>query len=505
MQKFPALTSMIGASLALASLPAAAQTGPELLEQIKIMRQQLDEQRARVDDLERQLRATGVAPAPAATPAQLSGLRGTGNGPAQDPQAQAAPAVVTSPSALPATAPVAAPGPAAVAAAYPAQGVVVPTAVPAPAAAGPVPYAPGYVPPSNLAPLRGAGGAVAAADQAISPVGAAPAQNQQQQQQQQTQAVAASTLFETPGVLTPKGHAVFEPSVSYSYSSSNRVALVGYTVIPALLIGLLDVREVKNNTTTATATFRYGLTNRVEVEAKVPYVYRSDSTISREIFTGTSQDNVFETSGKAIGDVELAARYQLNDGGVDMPYFIGGLRFKTRTGRDPFQVVTDCQTRCIGQNVTGTGLPLDLPTGSGFYSLQPSLTWLMPSDPAIFFGTFSYTKNFKRDNVYRTVLSGEQEYLGEVRPGDVFGFNFGMGLALNEKASFSIGYDHNSVGRTYQGGVVVPGSVRVQLGTLLLGYSYKLNDKRTLSVSVGAGMTRDTPDLTLMVRVPFNL
>jgi hypothetical protein len=463
MQKFPALTSVIAASLGLAALPASAQTGPELLEQIKIMRQQLDEQRARVDELERQLRAGGTAPA--APQSQLAGMRGTGSAPVPDPLAPAGPPASSAPSPANAVAAV----------------------------------------PSVLAPLRGTGGNSADAGQAtITPVGTAPAQSQQQQQQQQTQAVAASTLFETPGVLTRKGHMVFEPSVSYSYSSSNRVALVGYTVIPALLIGLLDVREVKNNTTTATATFRYGLTNRFEVEGKVPYVYRSDSTISREIFTGTAQDNVFETSGKAIGDIEVAGRYQLNDGGVEMPYFIGGLRFKTRTGRDPFQVVTDCQTRCVGQNVTGTGLPLDLPTGSGFYSLQPSLTWLMPSDPAIFFGTFSYTKNFKRSNVYRTVLSGEQESLGEVRPGDVFGFNFGMGLALNEKASFSIGYDHNSVGRTYQGGVVVPGSVRVQLGTLLLGYSYKLNDQRTLSVSVGAGMTRDTPDLSLMVRVPFS-
>jgi hypothetical protein len=129
----------------------------------------------------------------------------------------------------------------------------------------------------------------------------------------------------------------------------------------------------------------------------------------------------------------------------------------------------------------------------------------MPSDPAIFFGTFSYTRNFKRNNVYRTVLGGGREFLGEVRAGDVFGFNFGMGLALNEKASFSIGYDHQSVGRTYLGGQVVPGSVRVQLGTLLVGYSYRLSNKRTLSISVGAGLTRDTPDVTLMVRLPFNL
>lgn len=68
MQRIPALYSVIGASLALTAFPAVAQTGPELLEQIKIMRQQLEEQRARVDELERQLHAAGVAPSPA-TPA----------------------------------------------------------------------------------------------------------------------------------------------------------------------------------------------------------------------------------------------------------------------------------------------------------------------------------------------------------------------------------------------------------------------------------------------------
>jgi hypothetical protein len=46
--------------------------------------------------------------------------------------------------------------------------------------------------------------------------------------------------------------------------------------------------------------------------------------------------------------------------------------------------------------------------------------------------------------------------------------------------------------------------VRIQLGTLLLGYSYRLSDQRTLNVSVGAGLTRDTPDVTLMLRMPFS-
>ncbi len=310
-------------------------------------------------------------------------------------------------------------------------------------------------------------------------------------------------IFEQPGVLTPRGKFVLEPSAQFGYSSSNRVALVGYTIIPALLIGLIDVREVKRNTFTAALTGRTGFTNRFEVEARIPYVYRSDATVSRELFTGTAVERVFDTSGKHLGDVELAARYQLNDGGADKSYYVAGLRFKSRTGRDPFSVVTDCVRRCVGENASGTGLPLDLPTGSGFYSLQPSLTWLFPSDPAVFFGSISYLHSFKRHNVSRLLRDGTREPLGTVEPGKIFGVNFGIGLALNEKGSLSLGYDHSTIGRTRQNGTVVPGAVRTQLGTLLMGYSYRLAKDRTLNISIGAGLTRDTPDVSLAVRLPM--
>jgi hypothetical protein len=350
-------------------------------------------------------------------------------------------------------------------------------------------------PPSTPAPVGGPA-------QARSPVQAQ--QNTATRNERDQRPPEVAPLFEAPGVLTPRGKYIFEPSLQFGYSSSNRVALVGYTVIPALLIGLVDVREVKRNTFTGAFTARTGLSNRMEVEVKLPYVYRSDATVSRELFTGAAVERVFETSGKAIGDVELAGRYQLNNGGPDKPYYIGGLRYKSTTGRSPFEVVTDCQTRCIGDNVTGTGLPLSLPTGSGFHSLQGSLTWLFPSDPAVFFGNISYLHNFKRSNVSRLVRNGIREPLGELAPGGIIGFNFGMGLALNEKASLSLGYDHSTVARMKQNGNTVPGSVRTQLGTLLLGYSYRYNDKRSLSVAVGAGVTRDTPDVSLTIRMPFS-
>ena len=315
------------------------------------------------------------------------------------------------------------------------------------------------------------------------------------------QPAAIANLFEQPGILTPRKQWVLEPSLQYTYSSSNRVALVGYTIIPALLIGLIDVREIKRNTLTGAVTARYGLSNRFEIEGKVPYVYRSDATISREYIKGTALDSVFDAKGQALGDIEVAARYQLTNGSDTRPYLIGGLRFKARTGKDPFDVETDCITRCDGPD-SGTGLPLQLPTGSGFYSLQPSLTWLMPSDPAVFFGSISYTHNFKRSHISRLVRAGEREYIGTVAPGGVIGLNFGMGLALNERASFSLGVELNSVGRTKQNGQVVAGSVRTQLASLLMGYSYRYNDKTSFNVSVGAGLTRDTPDLSINFRMP---
>ena len=328
---------------------------------------------------------------------------------------------------------------------------------------------------------------------ATQPVGQAP--------ESETRPPEVAQIFEQAGVLTPRGKFVLEPSLQYGYSANDRVALVGYTIIPALLIGLIDVRQVKTTSATATLTGRYGLSNRLELEAKLPYVYVNGDTVSREIFTGSAVDRVFNANGNGLGDVELTARYQINDGGPDKAFFVGWLRYKSRTGKDLFEVVTDCVTRCIG-NTTGTGLPLELPTGSGFEAIQPGITWLYPSDPVVFFGSFSYLHNFKRSNVSRTVIDGQKEALGSVEAGDIIGFNLGMGLALNEKAAISMGYDQSMVGKTKQNGQDVAGSVRVTLGTLLLGGTYRLSDRASLNVALGVGVTRDTPDVSFTVRVP---
>lgn len=321
-------------------------------------------------------------------------------------------------------------------------------------------------------------------------VGQAPENN--------NQPPAVAPLFEQPGILTPRHELVVEPSAQYSYSSSNRVALVGYTVIPAITIGLINVQEVKSNTVTLTASLRYGLTSRWEVEVRAPYVYRNDDVVALPLNTGssTAAPLVNQAIGSDLGDAEVTTRYQFNDGGADRPYYIGSLRFKSRTGTDPFEVETEAAT-----GFNDLALQQQLPTGSGFYGLQPGISVIMPADPVVLFGGGSYLYNFARNNVSEN-LDNARVYLGKVAAGDIITINFGVGLALSGRTSISLGYEQDSVGATRINGATVPGSSRVELGTLLLALSYRRSASSSFVVAVGVGATRDTPDITLTLRVP---
>ncbi len=297
-------------------------------------------------------------------------------------------------------------------------------------------------------------------------------------------------------LLTPRGKFVVEPSMQYTFSSAISVDLVGFTIIPAINIGLINIASVDHSTLVTSVAARYGITNRLEVEAVLPYVSRRDTSITRPVGTSSVTESSFNASGNGIGDVKFAARYQLNSGAGDTPYYIGSLAFKTHTGKDPYEVEYD----------TFYNLQKTLPTGSGFYSLQPGLTIIYPSDPAVFFGGVSYAWNIKRD-INRTIGGSVPTFIETVDPGDSLTLNFGMGVSMNERASFSMGYQHSIIGKDKLSSSTVsitpdPRAKTYQLGSLLLGYSY--SGKNSLNLLLGIGVTKDAPDTQLTLRVPFS-
>lgn len=291
------------------------------------------------------------------------------------------------------------------------------------------------------------------------------------------------TVDTSTGVLSPKGTITIEPSLKYTFSTSDQVAILGYTVLPAVTVGLIDVRSVDRNSVTGALALRYGLTNRIELEFKVPYVYRDDTTSTRPLGTASAEEKVFSANGDGLGDMEFSVRAQLNKAGGTGPFYLGAVRVKANNGKDPFEVPID----------NTTGLPTELPVGSGFWGIQPSLTVIFPSDPVVFFGSLNYLWNLKR------TINGI-----EIDPGDSIGMNFGMGFALNEKTSMSIGYDHSVLGKNEQDGQRLGNSKTTHVGSLLFGTSYKLGEKSSINVSLGVGVTEAAPDLDLTFRMPFS-
>lgn len=322
-------------------------------------------------------------------------------------------------------------------------------------------------------------------------VGKAPTANPQQ-----SAAAKVAPILDQPGILTPRNHFVLEPSLQYDYSNSNQVNLIGFSVLPAILVGLIDVREVDTSTAIGAITGRYGLTNRLELNAKVSYVAGHQSTTMRPLTEGASNDEVFSNSGNGIGDIQLGARYQFNDGGANMPYLIGSLQASLPTGKGPFDVPYSSGTAAPG------GMPLQKkqPTGSGFYALDAGVLAIYPSDPAVFFGGLDYTWRPSR-NINKTIGG---LYIGRVRPGNSAKLSFGMGISLNEKASFSVGYQHTYVqGARYAGNNAVD-SHSVQVGQLMVGYGYQLSPNVNANLTLGVGVTRYAPAAELLLRVPFS-
>lgn len=300
---------------------------------------------------------------------------------------------------------------------------------------------------------------------------------------QEEKAPEIAAYIDEGGVLLGKGKLVVTPSVEYTRSSATTVAIDGFSIIPAVNIGLFEIARVARDTLTGSVGVRYGLSNRFEIDAEVPYIYRTDGTTSRPVGTGASAETFNEVSSHNIGDVEVGAHYQINDGRDGWPYLIGNMRFKSRTGTSPFEASVD-----------RNGLPTELATGSGFYALQPSITAIFPSEPVVYYGNIGYLYNHARD------FGGT---VGEIDPGDNISGSFGMSLSLNDRASFSVGYSHNTVLKTQQNGVTVPNAANLQVGSLDLGYSYNLNEMTNLNFTVSAGLTEDAPDARLIMRVPM--
>ena len=324
------------------------------------------------------------------------------------------------------------------------------------------------------------------------PVGQAPPKKKQE-------APKVQAIAEIGGVLTPKGKLTLEPTLQYSHADVNRFTFRGIEFIGALGIGLLEAGDADRDAYYAILTGRLGVTNRMELELKVPYLYRED-TLTDIIpqLSEPEEDPVTldrEQEGDGLGDIELALHYQLNSGQDGWPFFIANFRYKSTTGEGPFDL-----------NFDADGITDDLATGSGFHSVEPSLTLLYPSDPVVYFANIGYLFNLE-DDIDKRV--GEVN-VGEVDPGDAFRISFGMAYSINERTSFTLGYKNDFIRKTRTefidpdtGASSTQSSADLNIGALLLGYAFQTTPRVGFNLNLELGITDDAPDVLISLRMPL--
>ena len=295
---------------------------------------------------------------------------------------------------------------------------------------------------------------------------------------------------EGQGVLTPAGRMVLDSSFEYTGSSTNRLVFRGIELVPGIQIGLIEASDADRTTLITTLAARYGLTNRLEVEARVPALYRWDRIeVAQQRDEGIVRTIALKE--RDIGDVEFALRYQLNRPRGQRPIWVANLRVKSDTGKSPFEVTYD-----------EFGVATGLSTGSGFWAVQPGVSMLLPSDPAVIFGSLGYLYHIPR-NIDRTIGGA---FIGRVDPGDAISGNLGFGFALNPRFSFSMGYRHSYIfPSTQEIGDSVERSNRAQVGSFTFGMSYRLSPRQSVNFGFEFGATADAPDVAVSVRFPLGI
>lgn len=280
------------------------------------------------------------------------------------------------------------------------------------------------------------------------------------------QAAFQRTLIERGGLLLPPRTIDIDTAVRYVNSSSERIVIDGFTILPVLVVGDIVSERVRRDFTEVAATARFGLPHDLQVDIRVPYARQKQNVITAE-----SQETADAESG--FGDAEIALSRQLRHSGGKGPDLLGSLRLKTTTGENPLAL--------DGALVFGTGYP----------SLTASVTAVKVLDPAVLFGGLSYTKTYSAHT-----------QAGELSAGNSYGFNVGLAIALNLDTSLSFAYEQQFVRRSYLDAQAILGS-DLSTGVFSIGASIGRGDSSSLNFSMGAGVTEDSPDLVLSFSAPL--
>ncbi|MFH1148042.1 MAG: transporter [Pseudomonadota bacterium] len=298
---------------------------------------------------------------------------------------------------------------------------------------------------------------------------------------------------EKGGDLLQEGRFTLEPTFQYAHSSSRQlVSISGFTVFDAIHIGKIEVKDVERDIYIPSVTARLGFKNR-EVSVKIPWLYRRD----KETNAAQNGATVYSAQDGGLGDLEAGLMYKLVEEHGSAPDILFSLGVKSTTGRSPYGLTS--------ATVNGVKRLSEFPTGSGHWGYSGGLVFVKTSDPAILFFNMTYFYNVKKSiGTKAENVDGNSQPVayGDIDPGDSFEYAIGTVIALNEKFSMNFSLNQRFTQDAVQNGVHLQGT-DLNAGSFSIGATYAVSDRLSIDVSTGIGLTKDSNDMTLQIRIPY--
>lgn len=262
----------------------------------------------------------------------------------------------------------------------------------------------------------------------------------------------------------------FSYDLSYSYIGQEKIV----TDLASGGLTLFEIENTSSHTITNTLSADYGLLNNLTGNVTLPVLSKYSETRGA---SGTSN---------SLGDLGLGARWQPFEARRDSPNLTLTGNVRLPSGRSPFKIVA------------GSGQA----TGSGVTAFSAGLNVNRIVDPVALFGSFNVTASLPAKHLWQ--VNGTR-ILTKVQPGTSVGFGLGFAYALSYGITTTMSFQEAiSAGSklTFADGLVAKTNMQTS-GILNVGLGYRVSPKTTVNLSVGIGLTADSPNLSVGLNLPL--
>ncbi len=271
--------------------------------------------------------------------------------------------------------------------------------------------------------------------------------------------------------LLKSGEMALDFSADYSYFRADRLDI---SFSDAGAINRFLVEQDAAHSVSASFSFDYGVWNNLTLNARLPLAVKYD----------TSKD----VSAIALGDISLGARWQpfaLKRGAPVSTIFA---TISSATGDSPYEIDPN----------------KDVSAGKGYYAVSGGASVSKVIDPAVVFGSLSYTMGF---DVTGLNQQRGNRVLTEFHPGDSVSFSLGMAHSLSYDLSISFSYQQAYAFQSeylFDTGDFV-GSEDSTSASLGMSVGVRMSPQRLLNVSFGFGLTPEAPNVSLGISLPVDI